>query len=279
MHIFDCKNTSFSEFGLKANKKELQGILHLKQNQHKYQLRRYFPTKALAPLIEQYWLVSWDLTDQPAHHQQNLPDPNCHLVIEPNKSYVQWVIRNKYDYLMRDKGQIIGVKFEVGALKSFVNKPMSKLVDQMLTPEEIFGATIKPVLDKVAALSQDQEIVAQLDQYFSQLNYSPTKSQQTVLQLLTMVKSNSNIVKVEQLAEQSGHSVRTIQRLMNDIIGLSPKWLIRKYRLHQALKDLEDNQCDIFAIVERLDYTDQAHLIRDFKEMIGTTPGAYLQSL
>ena len=96
-----------------------------------------------------------------------------------------------------------------------------------------------------------------------------------VRQLVSLIKQQSDITRVELLSERSNLSVQAIQRCFRQYLGVNPKWLIRKYRLHQALLLLEQQSVEIADLVESLGYTDQSHLIRDFKEFLGVTPAAY----
>lgn len=259
---------------MKTNEGELRGVLHLNAGKDKYRLRRYFPSDALKPLVEQYWLVSWALAQGETHHQQNLPDPNMHLVIEKNHCYVQSVVSKKFTYTMRGHGQIIGVKFALGSLKPLLSEPMSKLINQQLLPETLFGDQVSILLASLKD-KNDEQIVARLESFLTPFIPAADPSLEPLNRLISTIKTESGITKVEQLVPLAHMTMRSIQRLFNTYIGLSPKWVIRKYRLHQALQALEDNSCDIQDIVERLDYSDQAHLIRDFKDMLGLTPGRY----
>ena len=101
---------------MKDNTNPLHGVFHLAKGRGHYRLRRYFPTPALAPLVEQFWLVNWTLPPGESHLQENLPDPNCHWVFDSAGSHVQMVVSNKFSYEMRENGRVIGVKFVAGAL-------------------------------------------------------------------------------------------------------------------------------------------------------------------
>jgi AraC-like DNA-binding protein len=94
---------------------------------------------------------------------------------------------------------------------------------------------------------------------------------------LALIKETPSITKVEHLVELSDVPLRAFQRSFQNYLGMSPKWLIRKYRLHHALKALEDKTLTSADLVAMLDYTDQSHLIRDFKQFLGKTPSIYIK--
>ena len=58
-------------------------------------------------------------------------------------------------------------------------------------------------------------------------------------------------------------------------VGLSPKWLIWKYRLQHALEMLKSQQLLLEQLTANLDYVDQSHLIRIFNAFLNITPKQY----
>ncbi|KZN50855.1 hypothetical protein N476_14535 [Pseudoalteromonas luteoviolacea H33] len=266
--------------GLKAlqeNHKSVAGVLHHKLGNKNYDLRRFFPQAPLEDLIEQFWFVDWQLSGDKPHTQKNLPDPNFHLVIEAHQVKLIGPVSKLYTYTMKGEGRILGVKFNIGALSHLLDKPLSQYVDKELSASEIFGDQVESRLLPLLDAESDRDIFNTLSAFL--LNYTAgyCVSQHQALALCTLIKNDTSIFSVEALSLKSNLSKRTIQRVFNKHIGLKPKWLIRKYRLHQVLKQLEIGSIDILGVVELLGYTDQAHLIRDFKEIIGVTPGQYLK--
>ncbi len=260
---------------MQSNHNAITGVLHHNQSAELYQLRRYFPDAALADLIEQFWLVDWDLRDKPAHIQQNLPDPNFHLVVSNGTVTVFGPVSKSYSYEMQGKGQIIGVKFALGALAERLNFKPADFIDKQLEIEQVFNMDTSRLLSELSAANSDQQRVAVLQSGFKAFAIAPSVQGARVRQLVSLIKQQSDITKVELLSERSNLSVQAIQRCFRQYLGVNPKWLIRKYRLHQALLLLEQQSVEIADLVEALGYTDQSHLIRDFKEFLGVTPTAY----
>jgi AraC-like DNA-binding protein len=70
--------------------------------------------------------------------------------------------------------------------------------------------------------------------------------------------------------------VRSLQRLFSRYVGVSPKWVIRRYRLHELLEQMHSGRhLDWAQVAIDLGYFDQAHLINDFKSITGYAPTEY----
>lgn len=76
--------------------------------------------------------------------------------------------------------------------------------------------------------------------------------------------------------EQFAMSTRRMQRLFREYVGVTPKWVIQRYRLIEAAARLAAGRADDLAdLALDLGYADQAHFIRDFKRIVGRPPAGY----
>jgi AraC-like DNA-binding protein len=264
---------------MKNSDKNVSGVLYPKNSARHFRLRRYQPESKLASLVEQFWLVDWDLRGQPPHVQQNLPDPNMHLIINQQSAKVMGPVSKKYRYTMQGQGKIIGVKFNLGVIAKRLPYPLDKAVDTELEAAEVFEFDPQEVINNTFNAKNDKDAVAYLSH---ELLSSVIQVDPAIIRVQTLVqqiKNNSEINRVETLAALSQTSVRNLQRLFKTYVGLSPKWLIRKYRLHHALDMLDNQEFTLAELATNLDYADQSHLIRDFNEFLNVTPKQYASML
>jgi AraC-like DNA-binding protein len=77
-----------------------------------------------------------------------------------------------------------------------------------------------------------------------------------------------------EVAGSLGVSMRTLERRFADAVGLSPRRLARVLRFRRAWEAATDAQSRAWSLLA-LDcgYSDQPHLIRDFRQFAGTSPG------
>ncbi|MGW0073208.1 helix-turn-helix domain-containing protein, partial [Streptosporangium sandarakinum] len=95
-----------------------------------------------------------------------------------------------------------------------------------------------------------------------------------VAALVAMAEGDVSVTRADELAARAGRSVRSLQRLFRDYVGVGPKWVIRRFRLHEAAERVYRG-LDLATLAAELGYTDQAHLTRDFTAAVGMSPAAY----
>ena len=84
---------------------------------------------------------------------------------------------------------------------------------------------------------------------------------------------------VAALAARLGTTPRSLQRLFADWVGVSPKWVLRRHRVHLAAEMLgRDPGLDLAGLAAAVGYYDQAHFTGDFVRAVGVAPGEYARS-
>ena len=85
------------------------------------------------------------------------------------------------------------------------------------------------------------------------------------------------MTRVSDMAREVGLTERSLQRLVEQRLGLSPKWLVQRRRLHDAVEALKAGSTGLADMAAVLGYTDQAHFTHDFRTVTGMTPGEFLR--
>jgi PAS domain S-box-containing protein len=82
-------------------------------------------------------------------------------------------------------------------------------------------------------------------------------------------------LKAGDLAQAAGMTPTKLERLMRRTVGLSPKQLIIRTRIDEALRRLDDTELSLAAIAGECGFYDQSSFTRQFQHVVGMTPGAY----
>lgn len=96
-----------------------------------------------------------------------------------------------------------------------------------------------------------------------------------VNRIVAFVESRSDVVRVAAVCDEFAMSERTLQRLVQRRLGLHPKWLLQRRRLHEAAERLRSGSTTLSEISAVLGYADQAHFTRDFATVTSMTPGEF----
>jgi transcriptional regulator GlxA family with amidase domain len=92
-----------------------------------------------------------------------------------------------------------------------------------------------------------------------------------------MIRAHGDIA-IETVAQVIGISRRQLERRFKREIGLSPKQFCRILRFQKVFASLETNDPAWPDVAAACGYYDQAHLIRDCRELSGETPSALLSA-
>jgi len=251
-----------------------KGILNPQTAETKFHLTRHLPAPDLAFFVMRYWIIRWDL-DEP-FVQETLPYPCVNLVFEKDKTRVYGIERGKSQSRIEGKGQVFGIKFRPGAFYPFFKAPLTQLTDRSLPVGEVFGMDDKPLENTVLSLDDDDAMIKRVEAFLR--DHLPERDENITLinQMVDCIADDRHILKVDDIVALMGIQKRTLERLFSQYVGVSPKWVIQRYRLHEAAQQLAEHPVsDCSQVALALGYFDQAHFIKDFKAVIGVTPAEY----
>lgn len=271
----------------RASTKSDRGILKAETARQKFALRRFEPSADLRPCIEHYWTVRWNLTGQPPYAQTILSFPNINLSFERDNDTsftgAYGVPRRTYTRHLQGEGEVLGVKFRPGGFHAFWPSPAVLLTGHALPLEDLFGPEAADIGKRVLAETDDEARVQIVETFLRSLrsagNEQPAAGS-LAGEIVQYAIDNRAVAKVEELAERYGMNVRSLQRLFSRYVGVSPKWIIQRFRLQEAAELIEKNGAsDWAALAQTLGFYDQAHFIKSFKAMVGRSPEVYSREI
>ncbi|WP_438444881.1 AraC family transcriptional regulator [Gorillibacterium sp. sgz5001074] len=260
--------------------KRPSGLLHHASRQDKMTLHLYHTTEErLEPYIEHYWIVRWDLRGREPYVSENLPHPSVHLVFEPEQSSVVGVLQEKFSRVLRDRSFVCGIKFRPGAFYPFVRQPVQRLTGLYTPVRQVFGPDIAEAEAAILTADSDDGMLRQAEAYLlAQLPPVRDEHLPLIRAIIEETRTDRTLTQVEPLAERFHLSPRVLQRLFLKYVGVSPKWVIRRYRLLEVADRLVQGAPPSWPdLAADLGYYDQSHFIRDFKSMVGHTPEEYIR--
>lgn len=247
------------------------GILNPFEGFKHFSLRREPPPADLAPFVDGFWSVRWDLDGKPAFEQEVLPYACVNLSTRVGGFEVHGPATKRFVAQLSDRGHVFGTKFTPAGFSAFARLPMRELVDGIVSVQTAIGqAPAVPTSDAFEALRAEVETFLR--------GFQPVCTEQMAVtnRLVRLAQEDRAIARAEDLACAAHISVRSLHRLFERHVGVGPKWIVRRSRVQNAAERVARGEhVDWAATAHELGYHDQSHLIRDFRDQIGLTPAAY----
>lgn len=240
-----------------------------------FEVERVAPSAALAEFIDYYWLVRWH-TREP-YRQQVIPQPRVHVAAEDGRLLVHGVTREPFFRTLTGTGHVLGAAFHPGGFRPLLRGSARALAGRVRAGADVFGRDDRPAAARILRRSPDTaRVVATLEEYLRATAPEPDAWAREVTALVDEARQRSDIVRAEQLAAHAGTSLRSLQRLFAEYLGIGPKWVVRRFRVLEAAAAAHAGEpVDWPELADRLGFSDQAHLTRVFTQVVGTPPATY----
>ncbi|HZG98840.1 MAG TPA: helix-turn-helix transcriptional regulator [Nocardioidaceae bacterium] len=262
------------------------GVLRPDEIQERTRLRReHAVSPELTPYVERYWTVRWDLEGAAAYRAEVLSDPAVNVSVEQGShprfgvvlpaALVHGVVTRRFSVDLSGTGAVAAVKFRPGGFTALAGvradrNTVVRLTDQLaLDPATVTAAVLREPDDGARA--------SILDAALRPLAREPATAYLELLAILDRMRGVRSLVRVDQVAADSGVSVRALQRLFTTYVGVGAKAVLARYRLQDAVASIDAGEIEQLAeLAIELGWFDQAHFSREFRGVVGTTPSAYL---
>ncbi|GAA4565864.1 helix-turn-helix domain-containing protein [Micromonospora coerulea] len=258
-------------------RRDSRGILDPGRLLRQVRFRRRLPTPALRPYVEHYWLIDWELTEPFA--QRVVPHPAVNVVFHgqdggPETAEVAGPGDELFVITLHGTGRVSGVLFRPGGFRPFWRRPVAELTGRRRPLATVGLRAAGPVCP-----GSDDDRCRRLDDLLTGWAPAPDSLAAEATALVEEIRADRSILRVDDFARRHGSSTRRLQRLFLDHVGVGPKWVIRRYRLQEAIEQAAGGPLDWAVLAGDLGYSDQAHLVREFTAVAGVSPAAYARSL
>lgn len=257
-----------------------RGILPSGTSERPFTLERRPPSSGPNGRVERHWITRWDLRGQADHVQEILPHPCVNLVAYEGIVRVHGIPVARHVQPLRGQGAAIGTKFRPGAFAAFSRIPMPALRGAAVTLEQAFGPDGQALERRILAATPDVDaVLSAIERFLTPRIPAVDPGFDLALSVARDMLRRAPEVHVAEIARDHGVSERTLQRVFREQIGVGPKWVLRRYRLHEATEQIAAHGADdLGRLAYDLGYADHAHFSNDFHAEVGCTPTAYARA-
>lgn len=239
-----------------------------------FDVQRVEPAADLDHFVDYHWLVRWSDADD--HVQRVVPQPVVHVAAEAGRLLVHGINRDAFERVLSGSGHVLGTAFRAGGFRPFFGRPLTSLAGKVLPASDVLGDDDRAVAGGILGTEDRQEMVAAMESYLRLAHPTPDPTVDEVAALVRAAEERREITRADQLAQVAGLSLRSLQRLFAEYVGVGPKWVVRRFRLLDAAAAAHAGEpTDWASLAVELGFSDQSHLIRTFTAVVGSPPRTY----
>lgn len=240
--------------------------------------RRFVPSPRLAPYIHHYWSIRWSLRSP--FKGEALPHPAVQILriaSSGERSAVVLGVRSgTLARTLTDEGETFGVSFRPVMFHALLDASMTSITDRVVPLEGVLGGSARTWARAIDAARAPEEKVGLTEALLTPLLATPSLHLERIRDLVERIAVDRSMLRVDDIARASDLDKRALQRRFRTYVGVSPKSVIQRYRLHEAAIQLRaPHPPSLAELAGSLGYADQAHFGRDFKRTVGQTPRTF----
>lgn len=170
------------------------------------------------------------------------------------------------------------IDFTPFGARAFFQRPLHELTSSVVPFSDFLGSDGAAFVERLARLTDWGSRLRLADTFVRTRLKGATPLNRRVVAGWRELAAHGGRLPVRQLAARLDCSREHLTRIFREQAGHSPKAIARIMRFHTVQKLAPALDWDWAATAHETGYADQAHLIREFRQMKGQTPAAWAAS-
>lgn len=246
------------------------------------------PTSILSPYVKHYWTL--EIRGIQPILERIIPTGCINLVfhqgtglfsVSDNKmqpdSFVCGHNASYTDLSSPGKLNMIVVVFHPYGAYPFFKNPMSEFLNESVSITDLSDKSYNELQNNVLNVPDNTSAIRLIEQFLIK-RLSNAENNYNYKRMTAVIKAiNNKTYSINSLAETACLSYKQFNRLFTQYIGTNPKEYTRIIRFQRALNILETKKIsNLTQLSYESGFSDQSHLIREFKTFSGYTPKEFL---
>lgn len=243
-----------------------------------YRLQHRDPNPALAPFVETLWYYDAYAIDM--RPDRVLPHGAFELVISLDRPVDHSLISGPQTKpMIVDPGNfspIVGAHFRPGGAAALFGHTARAFRDIDVPLADLWSRQARGIHAELQGSPAPEQCLQRLEELLTRLALEAPIQHPAVSLAIEEFHGERPVRPIRDLVVESGLSQRRFIELFTDRIGLTPKLYARIQRFQRTLHQAASQRpVEWSALAYHFGYSDQAHLIRDFREFSGLRPSDY----
>jgi AraC-like DNA-binding protein len=243
----------------------------------------------LRPYVRSYWYVRREVPLQSYHEEYMHPRGGFGIafnfgdgltldargVTEPVFLDGANTVSRKFGF--QNQVDLMGVQFHEGGAFPFLGIPLHELQNEM----NVVSALDADVTDLHGRMYETKTLASRirlLETWLLQRLSLGKERNSLIPASLKALREEIGQLRMSAFAARWSLSQRQLERLYQRDVGMSPKQYLKLLRIEKARSSLKHMREETTArLAVELGFYDQAHFIREFRDVVGVTPYAYMK--
>jgi AraC-like DNA-binding protein len=256
-----------------------------------FSYRELRPHRPLDRFVRCFWFLEGEAPESDGAPEKILPDGCMEIVIHVGAPFCRvrdGVARTQSTAFLvgqltgclllepRGRVQVMGVRFTPSGTSAFLPFDLSAIQDEEVTVDELWDAHGRSLQEAVTNAGSDEERVRLVERFLLG-RLSSRNVDHRLDEAVRLIQRNEPGTTVAGISRRVGLCERQLERLFLRKIGLNPKALLRTVRFQNLLQRARTGAARGGAtLAVDCGFSDQAHLIREFKRFAGEPPEKFL---
>lgn len=244
------------------------------------------PSPMLIPFVKQYWFVSLD--DIAKGYQRLLPFGYAGVtfhrtkhnnLLDGNRLPVSYISGQSTQYsklVFNGRIDFISVIFHPVGAMLFFDMAMSEITDRHIPVEDLKNRSMTELENRLTETEDNGKCIELIERFLIK-SLCKNQDREDYRLAATINSIHNGVNDISSLTQTVCLGYKQFKRKFYDQVGINPKDYIRIKRFQQAAYIIQCNRTTTLEqLADNCNYYDKSHLIKDFKEFSGHTPGEYL---
>lgn len=232
--------------------------------------REYMPSKALSPFIRCFWEMK-----EYSRPVMIIPDTCMDIVFsfcgEELTDCGFCAVDDSTNVLDKVNITQFGIRFYAWSACLFTSESFSGTKGSSFDARNFFPDIYSSLLPLIINERSTEKRIDICEKYFySRLDLG--RLNPNVMNGIYSIISSKGTIKTAELTRETAVSVRQLERSFSETIGISPKLFSSLIRYQLVWQELRNGTYSPLDITEKFGYSDQSHLLRDFRRFHSMLP-------
>lgn len=253
------------------------------------------PNPELTPYIQTYWLGNFNVQNEKRYRQRVVPNGCIELIVHLTNDHCYLVKNDQswtkspdftllglfdqpYDVHFSYNVRVFGIRFFPDGLKTIFGIPPSEFISTYEDGSNVLGKKMAEFCLRIRELEDPHRQVDMANHFFKDQIHAKTQKHDYTHLAMKLIRSVKGMADYRELTGQVPISLRQLQREFKAHYGITVRDYMRLTRMNAIQSYMLTRDENLTQLSYELEFTDQSHFIREFKNYTGIAPKKFIRN-